>query len=108
LIAAIDDRQQCAIVSGGNPADVLEDTMPNDEHPGRALARKLAKQFIERAEALNYKGKRRDNAALDFWCGAATLAQQEERNDVAEYLGRLAVLLIAVRGYIAIRDLAKD
>jgi hypothetical protein len=36
-----------------------------------ATTQKLALSFIERADALSLKGKKRDDAALDYWCGAA-------------------------------------
>jgi hypothetical protein len=53
------------------------------------LRNKLAENFRQRAINLNLKGKARDAACLNFWCGAAC---------VNEALTGLA-LLISIRGY---------
>ena len=66
----------------------------------------LAQKFIERAEALKYKGKARDNAALDFFCGAAAMAELAGDLPMYRHLGNIIVTMIAVRGYMAVRQLA--
>lgn len=70
------------------------------------VVKQLALRFIERAEALNYKGKKRDDAALDFFCGAACVIEANGDPDLADHIGRVAVMLISVRGYFAVRELA--
>ena len=67
----------------------------------------LAEKFIERAAALGYKNKARDNAALDYFCGAASLAELSGDVRLAQHLGRIITLLFAVRGYIAVAELAR-
>lgn len=37
-----------------------------------ALMKTLCKKFVERTEALGLRGKKRDDALVDFMCGAAT------------------------------------
>ena len=69
------------------------------------IGRTIAKTFEERAEALRYKGKARDNACLDFWCGAAALAEASGQQELANYLGRVAIMVISVRGYIGNQEM---
>lgn len=71
-----------------------------------AISSALANRFIERAEALGYKGKKRDDAALDYWCGAASLAEEFGNAPLALALGGQAVHMIGVRGFFAIKELA--
>ena len=54
--------------------------------------------FVERATQLEYKGKKRDHAALDFVAGAATAAQIAGNDALAAHLTRMA-FIVAVRGY---------
>ena len=80
-------------------------------HPYRLMAQKIAKAFIERSDHLSYKGKKRDDCALEFWCGAAVHAQHSGAPDAAEqyqYLATVGYMSVAVRGYMAIRELATD
>lgn len=70
------------------------------------LARTLARRFIERAEELGYKGKKRDDAALDYFVGAAVLAELQGNKLLYEHLGRVALFVIAVRGYFGVKELA--
>jgi folate-dependent phosphoribosylglycinamide formyltransferase PurN len=72
--------------------------------PGQ-ITQRLAEQFIERVDALGYKGKRRDDAALDFFCGAASAAEALDPGLTA-HLTRVVVHLIAIRGYMAVLALA--
>lgn len=67
----------------------------------------LAKKFIERSNALKYSGVKRDNAALDYFCGAASMAELSGNVPLMEHLTRIT-LLIAVRGYIAVAELARE
>jgi hypothetical protein len=68
----------------------------------------LAKKFIERSNALKYSGVKRDNAALDYFCGAASMAELSGNVPLMEHLTRIITLLIAVRGYIAVAELARE
>ena len=68
---------------------------------------RLAQCFIERAKELQYKGVKRDNAALDYWVGAATLARETGQQELAGYLSLTAALIISVRGYTGIVQLTK-
>lgn len=70
------------------------------------LTKALAQKFIERSEALGLKGKKRDDAALDFWCGAASALELSGRKLDADTLGRQAALIVAVRGYFGVREMA--
>ena len=70
------------------------------------LARALARSFIKRAEALGYKGKKRDDAALDYFCGAAVLASESGNASLATHLGALCALTISVYGFVAVSQLA--
>lgn len=71
----------------------------------RAAAKVLAESFVNRAKELEYKGKKRDGAALDFWLGAAAWAYATGPADTADYLTRLA-WLISVRGYSEVELIA--
>lgn len=68
----------------------------------------LAKRFIERAEALQLKGRRRDNAALDYFVGAAVLAELNGDADLSNHLGTISALIISVRGFFGVKELATD
>lgn len=72
-----------------------------------AVTKALARRFVERSESLKYKGKKRDDAALDYFCGAAVLAEEMGNDAMGEHLARICVLMISVRGYIAIKELAQ-
>jgi hypothetical protein len=72
------------------------------------MIRDLAKSFIERAAHLNYKGKKRDDAALDFWCGAVRLAELSGNQKMAEHLTRAGVFFVASRGFFGIKELAEE
>ena len=66
----------------------------------------LAKRFVERAEALEMKGKKRDCAALDYFCGATTAAELSEQPALAAQLASICVLIISIRGYKGVLELA--
>lgn len=77
------------------------------------LSKAFAAKFIERSETLGYKGLKRDNAALDFYCGACAALQlldgvpSGEEPALVQMFGTQAVLLISVRGYVAVKELAQ-
>lgn len=80
--------------------------MLTDQKDRRTLARGIASAFIERSKALEYKGKKRDNAALDYFIGAAKCLELTGDEETASYLGRLA-WLISVRGYSEVETIAE-
>ena len=59
-------------------------------------SRELAKRFIARAEALSWKGKKRDNAAVEYFVGATHGADLAGDTALAGHLRTLAVLVVAV------------
>lgn len=67
----------------------------------------LAARFIDRAgsRVLLY-GKARDEAALEYFIGAATLAELTGQNSLATRLTKVCAHMIAVRGFAAVRELA--
>ncbi|NVO13873.1 MAG: hypothetical protein HXX10_07540 [Rhodoplanes sp.] len=71
-----------------------------------ATVKAVAAAFVERAEALGLKGVKRDTAALDFFCGAATLAELSGNAEASRALSLAASLLVSVRGYMAVKQLA--
>jgi hypothetical protein len=66
------------------------------------IAKTIAEKFIERSEALGYKGKQRDKAALDFFCGAAAALDE----DGGSKLGGV-IMLISIRGYLGLLEVLK-
>lgn len=59
----------------------------------------LARSFVNRAKSLNLKGKKRDNAAMEFIVGAWQGASLAGNEKLAEHFGVVAALIISVRGY---------
>ena len=66
----------------------------------------IAKRFIERAEALELKGKKRDDAALDYFCGAAAGAELAGNAQLATHIGVVCATMLSVRGFFAVKELA--
>jgi hypothetical protein len=71
------------------------------------IVKKLAGQFVERSEALFYKGKRRDDAAVEFFLGAYVALNVTGNSELANKVGLTTAALIAPRGYTAVEQLAK-
>lgn len=65
----------------------------------KQIIQQLAERFIERAENLNYRGKARDKAALDYFIGAAQLAELSNDEESAKHIAILVTMLISTRGY---------
>jgi len=63
------------------------------------MLKTIARGIIDRAVALNLKGKKRDDMALDYWVGAARAAEALGHEEEAAHLRTVAVMLIATRGY---------
>lgn len=70
------------------------------------IAGELARLFKDRADALGYKKKQRDNNCLDFFAGAACAANLLGREDLGKHLGLIMVMVLSVRGYIGINEIA--
>lgn len=66
----------------------------------------LARAFVRRSTELGLVGQRRDEAALDFWTGAAVCAAMNGHTELAEAIGKIGVLEISARGYAAVMTLA--
>lgn len=72
----------------------------------RLKIRAIARAFQERAKELQYKGKKRDDAALDFFCGAANLAEINGDEPLLNHLQKVLILSIAVRGMFGVNEIA--
>lgn len=77
------------------------------ESANSAAVRVLAQRCIERMDALGLRGKRADDAALHFFCGAAAVADATGAVDLAKHIGRVAQMIIAVRGMLGVREIAQ-
>lgn len=64
-----------------------------------AVVQRLAQTFVSRAQQLHYRGKKRDDAMMDFFTGAVMLAETLELNDLRDHLGRILVMILSCRGY---------
>jgi hypothetical protein len=62
----------------------------------------------ERAKALGYKGRRRDDFALDYWAGAtfALVSTEGLNSQRAHHLATIGHLVLSPRGYSEIERLA--
>lgn len=58
--------------------------------------------LIERVDVLGYKGKKADNAALDYICGASVAASACGASQLGDYLARI-VFIVSVRGMVEVR-----
>jgi hypothetical protein len=71
-------------------------------------AKTISARFIERADALQLRGKRRDDAALDYFVGAAAGAELAGNINLGKHLGTVALLIVSIRGYKAVEEMAKE
>jgi len=71
------------------------------------MVQTIACKFVERSEALGYKGVKRDIAALDFFVGAAS-ALRSAGHPESEHVGSVAVMIIATRGYVEVKRIAVE
>lgn len=69
---------------------------------------RLARAFRDRSEAIGLKGKKRDDAALEFFLGAAMGLHIEGHEDASQHVLRVASWLIATRGYSEIERICKE
>lgn len=75
--------------------------MPRPNFPAR-----LARRFIERARALELKGKARDHAAMHYFVGAAAVLEEAGLTDASQHVAVVTMLALAPRGYREIETLA--
>ena len=71
------------------------------------IIQQLATGFIERSEALGLKGKARDRALMDYWAGAYLALVETDHGD-ADWVGRVGVMVLSVRGYSELERLMKE
>ena len=65
----------------------------------------LCQQFVERSKTLEYKGKRRDDAVMDFFVGALS-AMSPDHPDY-EHVAAVTAMIFSVRGYSEVERIAK-
>jgi hypothetical protein len=68
-------------------------------NPIPAFLREVCAQFVGRAEALGYKGRRRDQAAIDFLCGVSCGARLAGDTKMSDHILMVIATTIATRGY---------
>jgi len=66
----------------------------------------LAAKFVERAEFHGLKGKKRDDEAIAYFCGAAQVTEFTGPLSLHEELLRVLTLKICTRGYKAVQEIA--
>jgi hypothetical protein len=66
---------------------------------------RVAALFKERAKALGYEGKMRDDAALEYFHGAAAAALISGRTGLHDKLASYAQYSITSRGYLSVDEL---
>jgi hypothetical protein len=74
------------------------------------LVRHLCRGFIERARQLNLKGKKREDAAMDYFVGAAKAMELYPTNEEDyKVLHGWVVLLLSTRGYaVVVQEASRD
>lgn len=81
-----------------------------------AIRSALAQNFVERAKIQGYRGKKRDAAAIDFWCGAIALAEALDKRGVerpspqqlVDSITLSGVFIVARDGFAGIERLANE
>lgn len=73
-----------------------------------AITREIALKFIERAQLLDLRGKRRDEAAVDFFCGAGVALMAAGKETEAKTVALVGQLVVAVQGWGGVRKLAEN
>lgn len=77
--------------------------------PINPVVHKLAHKFMQRAASQGFRGKQRSALALEFFLGAqiAVHAMEGEEGQNVKAIA-FAAYLIAVRGYVYLRELTRD
>lgn len=85
----------------------ITDTTSQELADNAKLIYRLSAKFVERANALGLKGKRRDDDAITYFCGAAQMADLTGQTALCSTLATLLGLVISTRGYKEIEHMAK-
>lgn len=81
--------------------------MPEDEIlEWRKSVRWLARQFVERANALRWRGKALDDAAINYFVGAAKGLRMAGEHNRATWLLSIVLIDISNYGFKAVVKLA--
>lgn len=72
------------------------------------MIKELVRAFVTRSETLRLKGQKRDDAALEFFCGAAAALRIAGRAEDYEHVARVTGLVIAVGRYRAVERIARE
>jgi endogenous inhibitor of DNA gyrase (YacG/DUF329 family) len=83
------------------PANVIEPIS------AKGTLHALAVAFVERSKTLEYKGKARDKAVMDWFLGAALALELEGKKETAEHIKRVACWILAIRGYSEVEKMAQ-
>ncbi len=67
--------------------------------------KRIASYFIERSNALDLKGVKRDDAALNFFLGAATGAYVCCNYPLGDHLNIVSAMVITTRGFKGVKSL---
>jgi hypothetical protein len=70
--------------------------------------KRLAELFLERSTGLGYKGKKRDDFALEYFVGAAALARVTGQEDLCQRLSALVNYTISIKGFIAVNEILRS
>jgi hypothetical protein len=74
------------------------------EETRETIIRTVCKGFVERSTALGLKGKKRDDAALNYVVGATKAYQFIGRDDLVSALSMFLSFALTLHGYKAITD----
>lgn len=72
-----------------------------------AIGKTIAAKFVERSTTLDLRGKRRDEAAVDFFCGAGVALAAAGMDAEATRIAVVTQLVVATQGYPAVRRMAE-
>jgi hypothetical protein len=72
---------------------------PSDVHPTPEWLKSLVISYKERSSSLAYRGKKKEDAAMDFMCGAAKAFELAGEAEKAQWLGRIIVFSLSLRGF---------
>lgn len=67
---------------------------------------RICANFVSRAEYQGYKGKKRNDAGMDFIAGAVAALEAMGHDSEAKHLLMVASMIVAPRGYGEIERLA--
>lgn len=66
----------------------------------------MAQRFLDRAEALNYRGKQKTDAAIDYLHGALLIAEHTDKSLAIEIAGLLYEIEHGNRGWQRLKEVA--